>query len=44
MSDGWVAVEGDATSATLTVELTAGTCEATQPVVTVVPPQCVAGW
>ena len=29
LSDGWEAVEGDATSATLTVELTAGTCEAT---------------
>ena len=43
LTDGWVVVADDATSATLTVPLTAGTCEATQPVVTVVPPQCVDG-
>ena len=43
LTDGWVVVADDATTATLTVPLTAGTCEATQPAVTVVPPQCVAG-
>ena len=44
LSGGWVAVAGDATRATLTVPLVAGTCEATTPAVTAVPPQCVAGW
>ncbi len=43
LSGGWVVVADDATKATLTVELTPGTCEATQPAVTAVPPQCVAG-
>ena len=43
LSDGWEPVEGDATKATLTVPLVPGTCESTTPVVTVAPPQCVAG-
>ena len=43
LTDGWVVVADDATKATLTMPLTPGTCEATQPVVTAVPPQCVAG-
>ena len=43
LSGGWEPVEGDATRVTLVVPLVAGTCEATTPVVTVEPPQCVAG-
>ena len=43
LSGGWVGRADDATKATLTVPLTPGTCEATQPAVTAVPPQCVAG-
>ena len=43
MTGGWVVVADDATQATLTVPLTPGTCEATQPAVTSVPPQCVNG-
>ena len=39
---GW-SVADDATRATLTVPLVAGTCTETQPAVTAVPPQCVAG-
>ena len=34
LTGGWVVVADDATRATLTVPLTAGTCEATQPAVT----------
>ena len=43
MSGGWRPVADDATRATLTVPLVAGTCAETQPAVTAVPPQCVAG-
>ena len=40
--DGWRASTGR-DKATLTVPLVAGTCASTTPVVTVEPPQCVAG-
>ena len=43
LTGGWVVVADDVTRATLTVPLTAGTCEATQPAVTFKPPQCVNG-